>query len=261
MTEQWQELKETITEMRDNDGTLTQQEVCKFLANHMDILEKQMQQLTDAKETIIKSALKGLVKMQIEEGSVGVAVDNDHDHDCCWDDVLAWLEAQPMDAEREAYIKGYDYGVKDWFKSKTQPCENCVSRDSLNDAISKLTYWHFEDGRLVVGGGGIKSETVYKVDDVVRIPDILPPVKPKYTDEEIDKAQAVEQAYVDKMVELAVEGIKKRYFDAIGKMRKVIDEMTEIHSDGEFYIKSVDAKWIISKYLCGAEMSGGGKDG
>lgn len=42
MTEQWQELKETIIELRDNDGTCTQQEVCKFLANYMDILEKQI---------------------------------------------------------------------------------------------------------------------------------------------------------------------------------------------------------------------------
>lgn len=42
MNEQWQELKETIIEMRDNDGTLTQQEVCKFLANLMDVLEKQI---------------------------------------------------------------------------------------------------------------------------------------------------------------------------------------------------------------------------
>ena len=44
MNEQWQELKETITELRDNDGTGTQQEVCKFLAKLMDILEKQMQE-------------------------------------------------------------------------------------------------------------------------------------------------------------------------------------------------------------------------
>ena len=42
MTEQWQELKETIIELRDNDGTGTQQEVCKFLSNLMDVLEKQM---------------------------------------------------------------------------------------------------------------------------------------------------------------------------------------------------------------------------
>ena len=42
--EQWQELKETIIEMRDNDGTCTQQEVCKFLVNLMDVLEKQMQE-------------------------------------------------------------------------------------------------------------------------------------------------------------------------------------------------------------------------
>lgn len=44
MTEQWRELKETITEMRDNGGTGTQQDVCKFLANYMETLEKQMQE-------------------------------------------------------------------------------------------------------------------------------------------------------------------------------------------------------------------------
>ena len=44
MNEQWQELKETIIEMRDNNGTGTQQEVCKFLVNLMDVLEKQMQE-------------------------------------------------------------------------------------------------------------------------------------------------------------------------------------------------------------------------
>lgn len=42
MTEQWQELKETIKELRDNDGTGTQQEVSKFLVNLMDVLEKKM---------------------------------------------------------------------------------------------------------------------------------------------------------------------------------------------------------------------------
>ena len=47
MTEQWQELKETIIELRDNNGTATQQEVCKFLANLMDVLEKQMQEPCD----------------------------------------------------------------------------------------------------------------------------------------------------------------------------------------------------------------------
>lgn len=42
MNEQWKELKETIIELRDNNGTATQQEVCKFLANQMDVLEKQI---------------------------------------------------------------------------------------------------------------------------------------------------------------------------------------------------------------------------
>ncbi len=44
MTEQWKELKETIVELRDNDGIGTQQEVCKFLANLMDVLENQIQE-------------------------------------------------------------------------------------------------------------------------------------------------------------------------------------------------------------------------
>lgn len=46
MNEQWQELKETIIEMRDSNGTATQQEACKFLANYMDVLEKQIQKST-----------------------------------------------------------------------------------------------------------------------------------------------------------------------------------------------------------------------
>ena len=126
MTEQWQELKETITEMRDNDGTSTQQEVCKFLANYMEILEKQMQQLTDAKETIIKSALKGLVKMQIEEGSVGFAVDNDPDHDVCWDDVLAWLEAQPKKGHWISHIEHCEnLGAKPSGLGAYEWCSNC----------------------------------------------------------------------------------------------------------------------------------------
>ena len=53
MTVQWQELKETIIELRDNDGTGTQQEVCKFLANYMDILEKQMQESVVSKQVVI----------------------------------------------------------------------------------------------------------------------------------------------------------------------------------------------------------------
>lgn len=42
-----------------------------------------------------------------------------------------------------------------------------------------------------------------------RIIEDMPPVTPQYTDEEIDKIQAVEQAYVDKMVELAVEETRR----------------------------------------------------
>ena len=49
MINQWNELKETIIELRDNDGTGTQQEVCTFLTNLMDILEKQMEEQNNSK--------------------------------------------------------------------------------------------------------------------------------------------------------------------------------------------------------------------
>lgn len=42
--EAWNELKETIIELRDNGGTGTQQEVCKFLANLMSVLEEYIQE-------------------------------------------------------------------------------------------------------------------------------------------------------------------------------------------------------------------------
>lgn len=79
-------------------------------------------QPTDAKETIIKSALKYLVKRQIAEGSVGFAVDNDPDHDCCWDDVLAWLEAQPCEdaVSRQAVLDGLASIAKAKAKSDAQ---------------------------------------------------------------------------------------------------------------------------------------------
>ena len=48
------------------------------------------------------------------------------------------LEAQTShDDIREAYIKGYDYGVKDWFKAKTESCEDAVSREAVRQIIIK----------------------------------------------------------------------------------------------------------------------------
>ena len=67
MIEQWQELKDTIIELRDNDGTGTQQEVCKFLVNYMDILEKQMQEPCD--DAISRQAVLDIVDSYSESQS------------------------------------------------------------------------------------------------------------------------------------------------------------------------------------------------
>lgn len=60
MNEQWQELKETIIELRDNDGTGTQQEVCKFLANLMDVLERGTSLIND--DTVSRQAVLDLLE-------------------------------------------------------------------------------------------------------------------------------------------------------------------------------------------------------
>ena len=157
MTEQWQELKETITEMRDNGGTGTQQEVCKFLANYMEILEKQMQ----------------------------------------------------------------------------QSYEDCISREQ---AIKQC-------------GFGMTSLLIAN-----RLRK-LPSVTPKYTDEEIDRAQAVEQAYVDKMVELAVEETKR----PTARWERLVEDYDKCSKCGE-----MGKLYRIYKYCpnCGSEMTESeGKDG
>ena len=47
MTDQWNELKASITELRDSGGTGTQQEICGYLVSLMVVLEKQMQEPCD----------------------------------------------------------------------------------------------------------------------------------------------------------------------------------------------------------------------
>lgn len=46
------------------------------------------------------------------------------------------------------------------------------------------------------------------------------------------------------------EYINENYISisVLGKIRAEIDDTTEIHSDGEFYIKNIDVKRIIDKY-------------
>lgn len=108
MTEQWQELKETIIEMRDNDGAGTQQEVCKFLANLMDVLEKQM---NDGWIPVSERLPEGLfVKTLVScEDSLGlpivpkVALYDGYEHSWeCEEKVIAWMHLpKPYKAESE----------------------------------------------------------------------------------------------------------------------------------------------------------------
>lgn len=95
--------------------------------------------------------------------------------------------AQPTDMTIDEAIEDCeenDYGqIADWLREfkaykEAQPTDaDCINREDLNNAISELTYWHYEDGRLVVGWDG--NNTVYKVDDVTRLVHVLPPIQPQ----------------------------------------------------------------------------------
>ena len=74
--------------------------------------------------------------------------------------------------------------------------QDCISREAVIDHINLYP--------KIIGN---RSDLALEIKH-------LPSVTPKYTDEEIDKAQAVEQAYVDKMVELAVEESRREWLNS-----------------------------------------------
>ena len=79
-----------------------------------------------------------------------------------------------------------------------ESCEGCISRKAELDGLASIAKAKAKsDAQKALMGR------------VMYFTEQLPPVTPKYTDEEIDRAQAIEQAYIDKMVELTVEEFKR----------------------------------------------------
>ena len=90
---------------------------------------------------------------------------------------------------------------------KQQPCEDCISRQAVLDVINFEDKWLFD-------ANGHNANTHIAFNGLESRVKALPPVTPQYTDEEIDKAQAIEQAYVDKMVELTVEELRREWLNS-----------------------------------------------
>lgn len=126
---------------------------------------------------------------------------------------------------------------------EAQPCEDCISRQAALDCFEQTN---------------TRQGAKYAIET-------LPPVKPKYTDEEIDKIQEIEQAYVDKMVELAVEETrpKGKWIFCYGNRGK--DNVEKCSCCKSYWKEAVIYRYDTQEYLrlrlkycpkCGAEMEG-----
>jgi len=103
-----------------------------------------------------------------------------------------------------------------------EPCEDCISRQAVFELID------FYDGQ---------NQQHFTVDNLRDDVENVLPVIPKgvtITD------------FADKCRECGREKV-------LDKIRAEIDHVTEIHSDGEFYIKNIDVKQIINKYKAESE--------
>lgn len=118
---------------------------------------------------------------------------------------------------------------------------------------------------------GTEFSPIHFINDLMAL-EQLPSVTPQYTDEEIDKIQTLEQAYVDKMVELAVEETKRPKGKWI-KIQSGDEDFPESivcsrcknensHLVFDEHSEPVGKVFVTSKYCpnCGAEMSGGGEE-
>ena len=237
MTEQWRELKETIIEMRDNNGTLIQQEVCKFLANYMEVLEKQMQEPCDTvsrAEAIDK--LTKFYNMVLDDNGTKLNIR----------DIVGILERLPSVTPKGVTVTDFADKCRECGKmlnDKLQPCEDCISRQAVLEGLTSIAKAKAKSDAQK----SMMGRCMFFVEQ-------LPSVKPQYTDEKIDRAQAVEQAYVDKMMELAVEETKRPK----GKWIEI-----EIDA-GEFIYKCTKCGMrVINPYkycpMCGS-YNGGGED-
>lgn len=141
---------------------------------------------------------------------------------------------------------------------EAQPCEDCISRQAVIILIDEASEMH---PYKVVGDSDTYSNYNQGWSDacdwLYANIEGVPSVTPKYTDEEIDKAQAVEQAYVDKMVELAVEEAKrpKGKWMVYAKVEFGDFKGTEKYKCSEC---GHEVGVFLSRYCpnCGAEMGG-----
>jgi hypothetical protein len=100
---------------------------------------------------------------------------------------------------RHAFNQGYEMGLKE----RKNTCEDAVSRNLIIQTLNKMDRYVAEELTLCDTDKKFPKNEVFIVDDVYEeIVEQLPPVKPQYTGDEIQKIQDLEQAEIEKAYEL-----------------------------------------------------------
>lgn len=172
------------------------------------------------------------------------------------EEAIRWLDAIKkyyIHGGDEAYDKKRMKAIDKAIKALEQQPTDAVSRSELQKTMDSLPLFRF------VNNDHEEADDYYNCESVDMVIRNLPSVTPKYTDEEIDKAQAVEQAYVDKMVELAVAESKRPK----GKWIEVLEHRDEFGSTWHYECSECRGRSYkgfepLEKYCpnCGAEMGG-----
>ena len=255
MTEQWQELKETITEMRDNGGTGTQQDVCKFLANYMEVLEKQMQQPSE--EDFIRHKKEVLERIDRREREIDKYIKEleELEQQPCEDTEVIKVSKGAVKARQGRFVI-YDV---DWLKENfytteekiygqpkqpSEDCINCISRESIKQKLQEHRNFYVN----AYGGFSNLSQNdksrVDEIDNCIAMVVNEPSVTPQRPKGKWIKIQSGDKDFPESIV-----------------CSRCKNENS--HLDFDEHSEPIGKIFVTSKYCpnCGAEMSGGGEDG
>ena len=184
---------------RDNDifvATEYREKLHEALTKAIKALEQQ-----PCEDCISRQAVIILIDEASEMHPYKVVGDSDtySNYNQGWSDACDWLYAN---------IEGVPSVKPQTVTEFADKCKECgkIQNELSKDAVSRKAVIRLVEQYPNIIGNRCSG----LIADIKHLPSVIP----QYTDEEIDRTQAVEQAYVDKMVELTVEELRREWLNS-----------------------------------------------